>query len=116
MTAETLIDLLRFLVPVGLSVYALLSGRSREERKRMDETLKKLEMGAAQQDARMTGFQLELERVADDHARKHQDIEARMGEVKQLVIDVAGVKSDLKHMTDLLSEVRRDLRELLNKR
>ena len=119
MTPETLLlDGLRWLLPIVLSAYALLSGRSREERKAHDALLKKLEVEAALSDKRMTGFQNELEKIADAWMAKHRDHENKLSEVGKMREEMVRMRTELEHhgkgfdklerkIDDLFTEIRK---------
>jgi hypothetical protein len=88
------------LLPIAISLYVLLSGRSREDRKAHDALLKELVLAKENHQERMKGLQLELERMGDDMMRRHQDHEQKLAQVGIMAQEIAAMKSDLRHVLE----------------
>lgn len=111
-----IIEVLRFLLPVCISLYALFSGRSREERKLHDAQIKELLLAKENQQERLKGFQLEMERMADEMLRKHQEHESKLSEVGRLREDMASVKAEVKHIVEGFNRLESKLDKLIEQR
>lgn len=114
-------DVFRVLVPLGLSIYALVSNRSREDTKTKaareeaeKEWKKKVDVALEKCQERMTGFQTQHERFAEGCARDQEAMKADVQEAKRALQEVALLRQEVGHTNKALDEVKMELRELNN--
>ena len=98
MTTESFIlDALRWLLPIGLSAYALFSQRSREERKAQDKQLADLLLFRETQHARNEGLVASIEKLGGEMLSRHRDNDSKLSEVSKMREEIIRMSTELKH-------------------
>jgi hypothetical protein len=100
------------LFPIAISLYVLFSGRSREDRKALDQKVADLILAKETQQERIKGMQLEFERSMDDMLNRHKDHEQKLNEVGRLREDMATVKAKLEGYGESINEMKGTLRNI----
>lgn len=104
------------LLPIGLSLYALLSGRSREDRKAHDKALADLVLAKENHSNRIQGMQVEFERAMDDMLKRHKAHEEKLSEVGRIREEMAGMRAELKYVAEGFKEISHKLDRALEQR
>jgi hypothetical protein len=115
-------EVVRVLLPFGLSLYALIKSINRDDAKqrkekdsRADERFHKLELSVLELDNLRKGHQQQFERACDDFMRRHQEHENKLGQVGQLREDMASVKAKLESYGHSIDEIKGMVYQLLQR-
>lgn len=102
------------LIPIALSVYVLLSGRSRESRKALDKNISDLLTFKEVQQATNTQHQLGMEKVGDEMKRGYQEQGSKISQLSEMKTDLAVVKSQMQGYSESFRELNAKMDRLLN--
>ncbi len=106
MLSPQTLSLLSLLLAIALAAYNVFLVPSRADRKEMERKIAKLELDDANHEARLSGFSVQLEKVADHTAERFGRVEGQLSEVGRMREDLAVVKVKLEGYGSTISEMK----------
>lgn len=116
MPPPQLVSLLSLLLVTITAVYNLFFVPSRGDRKEMEREVSKLRLDIASHAISLMAIAQQIEKICDESDRRCKAIESQLLHVGRILEDLAGIKIEIRHVTEGYSKLERKIDQLLDRR